>query len=413
MNSKTLEQLLYEEEGTTLDFKRDQYPFSKVSDEEKSELLKDILGFANAWRRTEAYILIGIQEVQGGKSIVYGISDHLADHALQQFVNNLTNRPLQFGYEAFEYEGKQIGMIRIDIQKRPIFLKKDFGKLRRGEVYVRRGSSTDPSKPADPDEIALMGTGTFSPTNETSLSVEFADPNTETALGMEIDWNAENCEMPESDDIPKLTYKPSVIQLPNGKSRTIPSKGSYGITERLNEDYYHELANFEFARRLFKPIRIVVTNTSTNPATDVRLEVAVNKGVGLAFFDSSDRPEIPDRREQPFSVNVIGKNKPLHALRMPGHVDIESNEQQMKMVINCGSLQPGRKVWTEAFDLAIARSGNYEIKGYVFAANLPAPVEFCLKIDATIDNMSLSLDELIGLGSEDDDEEDDDEEDDD
>jgi len=411
MNSKTLEQLLYEEEGTMLDFKRDQYPFSKVSDEEKSELLKDILGFANAWRRTEAYILIGIQEVQGGKSIVYGISDHLADHALQQFVNNLTNRPLQFGYEAFEYEGKQIGVIRIDIQKRPIFLKKDYGKLRKGQVYVRRGSSTDPSKPADPDEIALMGSGTYSTSSEASLSVEFAHPDSESVLGTEIEWSAEFCHMPDSNDIPLVDNRPPEIRLPDGRIIQIPTISER--TNQLNEHYYHELAKFEFARRLFKSIRIVVTNTSTNPATDVRLEVAVNKGVGLAFFDSSDRPEIPDRREQPFSVNVIGKIKPLHALRMPGHVDIESNEQQMKMVINCGSLQPGRKVWTEAFDLAIGRSGNYEIKGYVFAANLPAPVEFCLKIDATIDNMSLSLDELIGLGSEDDDEEDDDEEDDD
>jgi hypothetical protein len=54
MNDVLFERLLYEEESPTLDFKREQYRFSKASDDEKSELLKDILGFANAWRRYAA-----------------------------------------------------------------------------------------------------------------------------------------------------------------------------------------------------------------------------------------------------------------------------------------------------------------------------------------------------------------------
>jgi len=40
MNDALFEQLLYEEESATLDFKRDQYPFAKATDEDKSELLK-------------------------------------------------------------------------------------------------------------------------------------------------------------------------------------------------------------------------------------------------------------------------------------------------------------------------------------------------------------------------------------
>ena len=45
MKKDKIESLLYEEEGNTLDFKKEQYKFSKATDEEKSELLKDILGF--------------------------------------------------------------------------------------------------------------------------------------------------------------------------------------------------------------------------------------------------------------------------------------------------------------------------------------------------------------------------------
>src|SRR5882672_4327579 len=90
MDASTLERLLYEDESTTLDFKKEQYRFVKASDEEKSELLKDIMGFANAWRRSKTYILIGVEEVRGGKSNVLGIdaSDQLDDRVLSARVHN-------------------------------------------------------------------------------------------------------------------------------------------------------------------------------------------------------------------------------------------------------------------------------------------------------------------------------------
>ena len=79
-----LEQLLYEEESLTLDFKSEQYPFSEADDHEKSKLLKDILAFANSWRRTEAVILIGVKEIKGQRSEVIGIETDLEDANLQQ-----------------------------------------------------------------------------------------------------------------------------------------------------------------------------------------------------------------------------------------------------------------------------------------------------------------------------------------
>ena len=179
MTDAQFERLLYEEESPTLDFKRDQYPFAKASEEEKSELLKDVLGMANAWRRSEAYILVGVEDVRGGRSIVHGISaaDHLSDHSLQQFVNNLINRPVRFGYEAFGFEGKQVGIIRVEQQPRPFYLKQDYGKLKKNEIYVRHGSSTDPTKPATPDEVAQMGHGS---------EVVLVDLN---GLDLELDYN--------------------------------------------------------------------------------------------------------------------------------------------------------------------------------------------------------------------------------
>ena len=154
MDEKLFEELLYENENPTLDFKEEQYSFVGATDEEKSELLKDILAFANAWRRTNAYVLIGVQEVKGGRSIVKGITQHFDDASLQQFINSKTNRPVNFSYIPFAFEGEQVGVIEIHEQERPIFLLKDFGKLSKDRVYIRRGSST---VIANPEEIAKMG----------------------------------------------------------------------------------------------------------------------------------------------------------------------------------------------------------------------------------------------------------------
>jgi hypothetical protein len=94
-------------------------------------------------------------------------------------VNNQTNRPIRFHYEACEFEGTQLGIIKIDVQQRPLYLKKDYGKLKKNEVYVRRGSGTDPTKPASIDEIAMMGSG-----GEFAM----ADLN---GLAAELEWNRE------------------------------------------------------------------------------------------------------------------------------------------------------------------------------------------------------------------------------
>lgn len=154
MDASEIEGLLNEDESASLDFKRDQYPFENATDEQKSEMLKDILAFANAWRRTDAYILIGVEEVKGGRSKPVGVSTHLDDAKLQQFVNSKTNRPVTFSYTAFPIDQVEIGIIIVPVQDRPFYLVREYGRLTKNQVYIRRGSST---AIATPDEIFKMG----------------------------------------------------------------------------------------------------------------------------------------------------------------------------------------------------------------------------------------------------------------
>jgi hypothetical protein len=151
----TIEALLWEDESTTLDFKQTQYPFTGATPDQKSEIIKDILAFANAFRRDDAYILLGVQDNQGGRATITGVSNHLDDAHLQQLVNTKTNRPVEFSYHALTIDGQQVGTIRIPRQQRPTYLKKSYGKLQAETVYLRHGSSTST---ASLEEIARMGT---------------------------------------------------------------------------------------------------------------------------------------------------------------------------------------------------------------------------------------------------------------
>ena len=166
MDEMDINELLYQEESSTLDFKEEQYKFINENNKHiKGELLKDILAFANAWRESDAYIIIGVREVKGGKSEVVGIDDDIDDASLQEFINKKTNRPLDFKYCTMLIDEKKIAYIQIPIQKRPFYVEKEYGNVKANIVYLRRGSSTDI---AAPDEVSDMGV--FSTVNNQALN---------------------------------------------------------------------------------------------------------------------------------------------------------------------------------------------------------------------------------------------------
>lgn len=392
MDSAFFEQLLYEEESPTLDVKSAQYPFVKATDEEKSELLKDVLGFVNAWRRSEAYILIGVEEVRGGRNNLVGIAttDQLDDHSLQQFVNNLTNRPVRFHYEAFGFEGKQVAIIRIEQQPRPIYLKRDYGKLQRDKVYVRRGTSTDPSKPASPEEIALMGQ-TAGP-QSAELVVEFADIERDKALGVRMAWDAEFVEIPPFDQIPDL-------EAPRQTHPVLPidlSALSIDLFNRLNPHYFRQLAEFEYVRRLFRPVRLVVRNVGQVSARNVRCEMAIPANIRVHVMDSLDFPDAPKRRTS------IANSLPLKGIKpafgqTPGDVSIDKNDERYRIETEWGDLQPGRRAGSDVFYVGKAESGEVELAGHIYAENLPQPKEFMLAISAKVSRTTMTVNELRNL----------------
>jgi hypothetical protein len=395
MTPEVFERILYEEESTTLDFKRQQYRFAKASDDEKSELLKDILGFANAWRRSEAYIVIGVEEVRGGRANVIGIpaADHLSDHSLQQFVNSSTNRPVRFQYEAFGFENKQVGIIRIEQQHRPLYLKKDFGKLKRNEVYVRRGSSTDPSTPAGPDEVAQMGTG--GGPAQAELKVEFASAERDEPLAEGMSFDTEFCDLPTADDIPDLDARQRGPSIPGLNLAPLMLNSLHP----RNRNYFREMAAYEFTRRVLRPVRIVVKNTGEAAAKRVRVELAVDTASGSLVVDDSD---IPPRPQQSYDIanQVLPATFRSVLRRDPGEIAVRRKGSRIHVEVDCGDLQPGRHIWSDALHVGRHESGKLSLQGLVLAENLPQPKDVTLTLNFNVKRTRLSVADVLSLSDD-------------
>lgn len=276
-NDELVERLLYEAEGDALDFKGEQYKFIKASDDEKSELLKDIIAFSNSWRRADAFILVGVREVKGGRSIVVGISEQIDDAAIQQFVNSKMNRPINFSYRTMQFEQKTIAIIHLPLQKGPFFLKKDFGILKENAVYIKRGSSTDIARP---DEISNMGSQIPTNISPPNLEVFFADISSRIRL-----------------ESPQRIYSVTVI---GPKDSEIPDYSSsqhafVNYLTRDNENYYRDLIKCVSFSEFTTAINFGIHNIGDVSVTNVKAEIKCNRKNGNVFvFDRDDIPEPPN-----------------------------------------------------------------------------------------------------------------------
>jgi len=136
-----LDLILYENENTRLDFKRDEY-----KKDDYSSLLKDVLSMANAFSVQERYIIIGLKPKSIDDRGMKGIEGELTDSATyQQLVHENIEPEISFDYFPFLIEGTKLGIIKItNCNNPPYLMKKDYGngkqKLFKGEGFIRKGT---------------------------------------------------------------------------------------------------------------------------------------------------------------------------------------------------------------------------------------------------------------------------------
>lgn len=129
----------YESEGSALDFKRIEYRKDAHAD-----LLKDVLSMANAHVTGSRYIVTGVDSPPGGPKKVLGIDPgQMRDAATyQQLVAENIEPALDLTYLTHEFDGKTLGVFEISrCTDQPYQMRKDYTPLRRGEMWIRKGTT--------------------------------------------------------------------------------------------------------------------------------------------------------------------------------------------------------------------------------------------------------------------------------
>lgn len=413
ISSEVIEQLLNECESSALDFKAEQYRFISASDEEKSELLKDILAFANALRRTDAYILIGIREVKGSRAIPTGITEDLDDAQIQQFVNSKTQRSVEFSYQTIPYEEVKIGLIYIPIQERPFYLKKDYGKLKKNIVYIRRGTSTGE---ASPDKIAKMNI-TYNLQQEYTPTLCLHFPN---------GTDTEHFEISHFEKVSEEGLRNEMAQYKNLHPKSIPSLDRHPDPLRLElqnilakfndpegycayldacykqyEKYLRAKLEYENQQKGRIELEMHLTNMGTLPAEDIDLflhfpdafdvysaqqlveEPKEPKApMGFAEFCNplTPRPELLDWGKLIFALNPPSKsasprnNVSVPKIRRTKSFDVEFNVRKVKH--NQSQQLPPLYAVFQSYEKALPFTIDYNIQ----AANVPHEVHGKLNV---------------------------------
>ena len=376
MDAVLFEQLLYEEESDSLDFKRDQYQFDKGNDIQKGELLKDILAFANSWKRSEGYILIGVKEVKGGKSNLVGITDDLDDAILQQFVNGKTNKPLTFSYRPFIFDGKRFGIVKIPVQARPFYIKQDFGKLEKERVYIRRGSSTDIAKP---EEIILMGkTSVESP--KPSVDLEFANKDSKEKLGKNLKIN---CIV--------FNYDRSKIKL-RGKSPL-----QFAVFYE-NENYYKEKADYIYQSSIHQKVGFWIKNSGDTLLSNVSVKIFIKCEENIIIQDGIYYPKYPEKTENYLfrpNLSDLKLNPIFEKNRIDVTVERKKTNKHWLIKADFGDIRPKEEVWSnDFFCVGATESLKLEIESLVFADNLPEPIKIPLSFEFEVNKEDLDFEKL-------------------
>ena len=363
---KILETLLHQEEGTALDFKQEQYPFENADTGQKAELLKDILALANSWRLTTAYILIGVKEVKGGRSIIVGVANHLDDASLHQFVNAKTQRPVDFSYLPFRTEGVEIGVIEIPVQERPLYLTRRFGNISDNQVLVRDGSST---RIASPDEIKRMGVDQASRSTP-NFTLEWADIGNHTVL-------------PSPHTIHSLVFDPSLH--PETFAQPIHRFDSFA-----NRNYSREVIACATERNLLTPLGLRIQNRSGTVGRRIRFNAQVNKLDGIVIKESIDPLPSPHN-------NIFGRDVSEFRFQREDETVWIFREFDLfwEIVVDFGDVRPHDEIWTDT--ALFAGSFNpcvISLQGELRGDNVPEPIKCELQVKVEVGRRAMTIDDV-------------------
>jgi hypothetical protein len=369
--------LLYEEASDILIFRPHEYKFDGALTMEKGELLRDIVSAANAWRRTDTYILVGVEAVKGERSRILGIINHLDEEKIRKFVNDILQEPILFYYKDLTIERKKIGMIHIPVQQRPFYLREDFANLKKYVIYVRRG---DIIREADTEEAARIKETRVEPDrSDMSFQVEFAHGGTQKILGDYLNLNTFSIETPPLDTLPDFKF--------SNDSKTTGDTCSFEIVERANPHFYREMAAHLQKIGSVGQIDFCITNTGLETAREVFLDINIEDPDREYFcLEEFEIPYRPDKTAAPSNV------KHLFSF-ISDNIRVKWRPPFWIIQLQFNEIPSGKTVFSNTgLYIGAVTSLKLEMVGLLKARNLSPPLHVPLIIDIKIQKRKLDRD---------------------
>lgn len=111
-------------------------------DEKRGEFIKDLAAVANASPSSYGFIIYGVDPRKPDP--ILGISQSYDDAKLQQLAQGKIDPLPEFLYYEVSMGAKSLGVLQVKpTRRRPHIITVNFGKVRKGQIVIRRGSSTD------------------------------------------------------------------------------------------------------------------------------------------------------------------------------------------------------------------------------------------------------------------------------
>lgn len=147
MNPNLIENLLEQTEHEGLDFKKGFYSKDKMDD-----LLKDVLGMANAKSNGSRYIVFGIKENAQQVKELFELKDPVDAATYQEIILENIEPQLICQLTYVPYQAHRLAILEIPKPtEQPYLMKKKYGSLHKGFCYIRKGSKNEHATRADFD----------------------------------------------------------------------------------------------------------------------------------------------------------------------------------------------------------------------------------------------------------------------
>lgn len=351
-----------------LDFKAIQY-----RKERYDSFLVDVVAMANAQTSKPKYIVIGVKAETDGSKEFLGIDEPFVDEAtFQQLVMENIEPDIKLEFFPFQHNDVTLGIFHIsECENPPYMLKKDYGKLKRGDGFIRKGShqtritrkdidaffqlATEKKKRIDDIQIRCLisdiAAESISPIENPEFPSENAAEKIKRILNQKKELAARNSNFYVDMDFPQIGGTPY-------EKRSIKTleQNLKDVKETYQEDDIYCLLE-ECSYKL----NFELLNLGKVYLEDASIEVTINKDDGLIIPERI--PNKPDRESWIYKINRPYNISNFSNIDYP---TVKRGEAQIKIFDTIGDLK--HLIATKAFKtpIRLVISGKFPKPSLVF-----------------------------------------------